>query len=201
MSNIAKVPYDKREGDDPSIAPMFREAERFPGQSFPYTTGERVASHIPGTDAHAERSELPGHTAPGSRVTANVPGTAEHERKREFQRETGTGLTNPASDARDIFGAENKQSGTNYDTQVGTHGTSIAEPVNTSGRHTGNVPSTHAAEGTAPFRTDHGTRTENRVSVGDKIVGTAEKTLGKVMNKPAMVEKGVERQVSPNHVP
>lgn len=100
MSNIAKVPYDKREGDDPSIAPMFREAERFPGQSFPYTTGERVASHIPGTDAHAERSELPGHTAPGSRVTANVPGTAEHERKREFQRETGTGLTNPASDAR-----------------------------------------------------------------------------------------------------
>jgi hypothetical protein len=39
----------------------------------------------------------------------------------------------------------------------------------------------------------------HRVSVGDRILGTAEKSLGKAMNKPAMVERGVERQVSPNH--
>jgi len=119
-----------------------------------------------------------------------VPGTAEHERKRDFQSEMGTGLTDPTNDVRDILGSTgrggvgNMHSGAKYDTQ-GT------------GRHTGNVPSTGAVEGTA---LGHGTRTGNRVSVSDKAIGTAEETLGKVMNKPGMVEKGVERQVGPDHL-
>lgn len=142
-------------------------------------------------------------------MKANVPATADYERKNEFQREMGTGLTNPANDARDVFGstgrggAGNMQSGAGYDTQAhtGTHSTSAAEPFDTTGRHTGNVPSTTAVEGTAPLRNEHGTRTEERVRIDDKIVGAAERTLGKVLNKPAMVEKGIERQVSPGHMP
>ena len=136
-------------------------------------------------------------------MKANVPATAEYERKREIQREMGTGLTNPAADITDMYGstgrggAGNQQPGVHYDTQTGTHGASTAEPVGTTGRHTAAVPSTGAVEGTAPFRNEHGTRTENRVSIGDKVIGATERTLGKVMNKPAMVEKGIERQVSP----
>lgn len=127
---------------------------------------------------------------------ANIPGTAEHERKREFKPEAGTGVTHAAHDARDTFG--NTGRGDVRHTQPGaTYGASAADPVDTTYRGPGNVASTGAAQGTAPFRSEHGAGTENRVSVSDKIVGATEKTLGKVMNKPAMVEKGVERQVSP----
>ncbi len=140
-------------------------------------------------------------------MKANVPATAEYERKREIQREMGTGLTNPATDVGDMFGstgrggAGNKQSGVHYDTHTGPHGTSTAEPVGTTGHYTAPAPSTGAVEGTAPFRNEHGTRTENRVSVGDKVIGATERTLGKAMNKPAMVEKGIERQVSLAYMP
>ena len=141
-------------------------------------------------------------------MKANVPATAEYERKHEFQRDMGTGLTNPADDSRDVFGsnalggAGHKQTGAGYDTHAhaGTHSTSAAEPVGTTARHAGNVPSTTAVEGTAPFHNEQGTRTENRVRIDDKIVGAAERTLGKVLNKPAMVEKGIERQVSSGHM-
>lgn len=179
----------------------------FLGQYHPDTTTERVASHIPGTDAHAERSELTSRTEPGSHMKANVPATAEYERKREIQREMGTGLSNPATDVGDVYGSTgrgglgNTQPGAHYDTLTGTHGASTAEPVGTTGRHTAAVPSTGAVEGTAPFRNEHGTTTEKRVSIGDKVIGATERTLGKVMNKPAMVEKGIERQVSPAHMP
>ena len=142
-------------------------------------------------------------------MKANLPATAEHERKNELQREMGTGLTNPAEDARDVFGNTGqggvgyKQPGAGYDTHThaATHGTSAAEPVGATGRHTANVPAAGAVQGTAPLHNEHGTRTENRVRIDDKIVGTAERTLGKVLNKPAMVEKGIERQVSPGHIP
>jgi hypothetical protein len=154
INNPTKDETYKREGNNPSIPSRFHEAEPFPGQYHPTTTGERVATHIPGTDAHAERTELPGRTSPGPRATANVLGTADYERKREFQ-----GETNPA-DSTGRGGVGNKQFATNYDTQAGTHGTSAAEPVYASGHHTGNAPSTGAVEGTAPFHNEHGTRTE-----------------------------------------
>jgi len=175
INNPSKDETYKRQGDDPSNTSRFRETEPFPGQYNPDTTGERVASHIPGTHPHTERTELPGRTA-------NVLGTADYEHKREHQ---GHGLTNPADDA-----------------YAGTHhNTTAAEPFD---RRTGNVPSTGAVEGTAPIRNEHGTKTEPRVSTGvtatDKVLGIAEKSLGKVMNKPAMVEKGIERQVSPKHM-
>lgn len=119
---------------------------------------------------------------------ANVPGTAEHERKREYQREIGTGLTNPADDARDVYGTHGRG---NYDTQGGIYGASAADPVGTTDRGTGNIPSTGAAHN------EYAAGTEHRVGLADKVIGATEKTLGKAMNKPAMVEKGTERQVSP----
>lgn len=139
---------------------------------------------------------------------ANVPGTAEHERKREVQRETGTGLTNPAYDTRDPFSGTGRgdvghtQPGANFgfDNEARPHGASAADPLDTMDRSPGNLPSTGAAQGAAPFRNEHGTGTEKRVGVSDKVLGATEKTLGKVLNKPAMVEKGVERQVSYGHV-
>lgn len=128
---------------------------------------------------------------------AKVPGTAEHERKRELHREVGT---NPAHDANDTYGSTGRgdvsstQPGAN---QAGIYGASTADPVDTTDRGLGNIPSTGAAQGATPVRNEYGAGTENRVSVSDKVIGATEKVLGKALNKPTMVEKGVERQVSP----
>jgi hypothetical protein len=112
---------------------------------------------------------------------ANLPGTAEHEHKRDFQREAGTGLTQPAYGGRDDYDITDRG-------RVGNMPPSAADPFGPTDRGPGNVPSTGAVE--------HGQKTENRATISDKIAGATEKALGKVMNKPAMVEKGAERQVS-----
>jgi len=161
------------------------------GQTYPNTAGERVAAHLPGTEAHAERNEYQGRSSPGARVVSNVPGTAEHEHKHKHKHQH----QHEHEHKRDFQRDPSDLQSANYDTQARNYGTSAAEPFGDDmDRGTGTIPSTGAVAGTPPLRGEYGTNPEPRVSVGDKIVGLTEKSVGKVMNKPAMVEKGVQRQ-------
>lgn len=107
------------------------------------TAGERVAQHIPGTDAHAQRSN-----SPGAKAASKIPGTGEH-RHENYSNDHYTGTDTNMATGRG--GAGNIMHGT-----TGTHGAT--------GTH--GVTGTHGTTGTYGTTGTHGTTGYNNNSTG-----------------------------------